>query len=203
MTATLGALVLSSLLAQAATPAPVATASASGSASAMPTTAAPTATPAGNASATPANAGTPDDAYIRRGPGTAPRMLGPHATNSDVTIVNSGSTNASGYAIVLHPDRSADVTVGGTTERKTVGAPQLRWLLLKLRAAGPLGSIASEGCMKSSSFGSATKIAYAGQTTPDLSCLGDATSRELARTANVIVEQLHVPVGRMPGVRVR
>ncbi len=203
MTATLGALVLSSLLAQAATPAPVATASASGSASAMPTTAAPTATPAGNPSTTPASAGTPDDAYIRRGPGTAPRMLGPHATNSDVTIVNSGSTNASGYAIVLHPDRSADVTVDGTTERKTVGAPQLRWLLLKLHAAGPLGSIASEGCMKSSSFGSATKIAYAGQTTPDLSCLGDATSRELARTANVIVEQLHVPVGRMPGVRVR
>ncbi len=167
MIATLGALVLSASLAQVATPAPAAMPSPSAASS---------------------------DEYIRRGPATAPRMNGPHVDSGNVTIVNSGSTNTAGYTIVIHPNLAADVTVAGTTEAKAVAAPQGRWLFAKVRAAMPLDELPGGRCMKSVSFGSSTTLTYAGQQTPDLSCGGDATTRELARSANVIVDQLHVAV---------
>ncbi|GAC1304863.1 MAG: hypothetical protein NVSMB21_05850 [Vulcanimicrobiaceae bacterium] len=143
------------------------------------------ATPAPLPSATPPV----DD--IRRGPATEPRMINSYHPGT-ATIVNSGSTNAAGYRIAIRPDASADVTVAGTTERATIGAPQARWLFLKLRGARPLAELAGGSCMKSMSFGTSTTIAFDGETTPDLSCPGDATTRELGRIADVIVARLHI-----------
>ncbi len=195
MTTTLGALVLSSLLAQAASPSPQITSTALPSPVASPAESAPV--PGGMPSGTAA----PSDGYVRRGPRTSPRMNGPDTTNGGVTIVNSGSTNTAGYTIVVHPDFSADVTADGATETKSVAAPQGRWLFAKVRAAMPLGQLPGERCMKSASFGSSTTISYDGQRTPDLQCGGDATMRELLRTANVIVEQLQIPLRRMRGIQ--
>ena len=158
-------------------------------------------TPAPPATPTPPASPTPAVDDVRRGPATEPRMID-SSRNGFATIVNSGSTNAAGYAIVVRPDDSADVTVAGTTEHATVGAPQVRWLYAKLRAAMPLGRLPGGGCMKSMSFGSSTTIAFAGETTPDLTCPGDATTRELGRIADVIVARLHVPSlrpGALPG----
>jgi hypothetical protein len=123
----------------------------------------------------------------------------PQVEPGDVVIRNSGSTNAGGYTIVLHPDFSADVATSGGIERKTVGAAQAKWLFAKLDAAMPLGSLAVARCMKSASFGSTTTIAYRGQVTPDISCAGDAAVRELSRTVAVIVGQLDISpaIGRL------
>lgn len=150
----------------------------------------PSATPL----AVPSPASVPDEMTIRRGPETARRMRGPHATDDDVTISNSGSTNAAGYSIVVHPDRTADVIVGDRSETQTIGAAQARWLFAKVRAAMPFDAMASSRCMKSMSFGSSTTISFMGQRTPDLSCPGDATTRELMRTASVIAAQVRLPV---------
>lgn len=145
-----------------------------------------------------------DDLTVRRGPQSAPRMA-PPGDPAAVTIRNSGSTNSAGYTVVVHADRSADVVVGDARERRTVGAPQVRWLFLKVRAASPLDALPGGGCMKSASFGSTTTIAYDGHVSPDLSCGEDPASRELLRTANVIVDRLDIDTrplrarGRLPG----
>ena len=198
MIPTLATLVLATLVAQAVTPTPATMPSPGPS---MPG-AQPGSTPSAGG---PASTAMPSDDYVRRGPGSAPRVTGPRpsANAGDATIVDSGSTNIGGYTVVVHPDYSADVSASGTTEHKTVGAPQARWLFAKLRAAMPLGNLPAGRCMKSASFGSSTTIAYDGQTTPDLTCVGDPTSRELARTVNVIVEQLHVPVRRGRSIQLR
>ncbi len=157
-------------------------------------------TPAPSASAPSALVSAPPDTDggVRRGPETAPRMSAP-TDPSSVTIRNSGSTNTAGFTIIVHADRSADVLVGGQSERKTVGAPQTRWLFHKVREAGPLDALAGGGCMKSASFGSTMTIAFDGRTSPDLSCGGDEKSRELNRIANVIATELAVGGPRMRG----
>jgi len=143
-------------------------------------TGAPAFTPA------PASAG-PGGVQLRRLPADAPRI-----EPGDAAIRNSGSTNIAGYTIVVHPDRSADVYSNGATQHATVGAAQAAWLFAKLDQAMPLDSLGAARCMKSASFGSTLTIAYRGQMTPDLSCAGDAAARELARTAEVIVNQIGV-----------
>lgn len=164
---------------------------------------APTETPSAPATPTAVQPGPTAGGEVRRGPQTTPRMNGPHATPDDVTIVNSGSTNSAGYTIVVHPDASAEVVIDGTAERKTVGRAQARWLLAKVRAAGPLERLPGGRCMKSMSFGTATTISYANQTSPDLTCHGDATTQELVRTAGVIAAQLEIPRFRARGVPIR
>lgn len=159
--------------------------------------------PSGSAlpGATP-SANFPPGDLIRRGPESAPRMLGPHGTSEDVTIVNSGSTNAAGYTIVVHPDYSSDVVVGGVGlgERKTVGPAQARWLFAKVREASPLDEIPGGACVKSMSFGFRLTITYAHRTTGDLACAEDGIGHELFRTAGVIAAQLEIPMRRAPGV---
>jgi hypothetical protein len=128
--------------------------------------------------------------------GTGIRRIVPYGAPSygpdDAVIRNSGSTNIAGYVIVVHPDFSADVYSNGVSDRKTLNAAQAKWLFAKLGEAMPLTSLGVARCMKSASFGSSTTIAYRGQTTPDLSCGGTDATRELARTAAAIVQQLGV-----------
>ena len=169
MTSLLAGLVFTSLLAQV-TPPPEST---------------PVATPAA------------DDPLVRRGPATAPRML-PPMRSTDAMIRNSGSTNAAGFTIVVHPDATVDMINDGELSHATAGHAQVRWLFQKLRAAAPLDAMSAGRCMKSASFGSSTTITYDGKTSPDLTCGGDAMSRELERTAGVIATQLGVG-----GVRAR
>jgi hypothetical protein len=140
--------------------------------------------PIGATTAAPA---APSDVQMRHMPAGAPRI-----EPGDAAIRNSGSTNIAGYTIVVHPDHSADVYSNGATQHAMVGAAQAAWLFAKLDQAMPLDSLGAARCMKSASFGSTLTIAYRGQMTPDLSCAGDAAARELARTAEVIVNQIGV-----------
>ena len=107
-------------------------------------------------------------------------------------IENSGSTNAAGYTIVISPDGNAVVRQYDSFQRKVAGAPQTRWLFLKLREAAPLDSLATVHCLKSASFGSSTTVSWNDRSTADLSCGGDPLSRELMRTIGVIVRDLGI-----------
>ncbi len=128
----------------------------------------------------------PEPSMIRRMPASQPRVR-----TGDVVILRTGSTNARGYAIVVHSDFSADVGAAGETPRRTVvGAPQAKWLFAKVRAAMPLNALPGSRCAKSASFGTTLRISYEGMTTPDLSCGGDAAMREISRTAAVIESRL-------------
>jgi hypothetical protein len=128
-------------------------------------------------------------------PGDAGRRMPvtvPAAPPGAAVILNSGSTNASGFTIVLTPDGAATVRQDDAVAQKIVGAAQTRWLFEKLRAAGPLDALALEHCMKSASFGTFTHISYDDRTSGDISCGGDSAARELARTVAVIVRQLDI-----------
>jgi hypothetical protein len=123
----------------------------------------------------------------------------PDASANDALVRNSGSTNAPGYAFIVHPDATVDAVVNGAVERKTIGHAQAAWLFARLKADAPLGDLGGS-CMRSASFGSTTTIAYGGQTTGDLGCGGPA-AQELTRTIGIIRGQLGLPPpwrGRRP-----
>jgi len=150
--------------------------------------------------ATPAPTGMPAFRSFPAGPRRIPIEL-PTTAPGDVLIRNSGSTNTAGYIVVIHADYTADVADGhGGTIRKTVAAPQAKWLFDRLKADIPFSQLGGGHCMKSASFGSFTTIVYDGQTTPDLQCPSGPEARELNRTIGVIVEQLGISTRRTPGM---
>ncbi len=120
-----------------------------------------------------------------------------------VIIVNSGSTNAPGFRIVVTPD-------GGATWQQSPPrqAPELQhWptaidcaapdgmttldgtltatLFGDLAKAGSLDSLQFFGCLKSVSFGTTTSLTYEGVTLPDVECGSMTDARAAALTTDV------------------
>ena len=91
------------------------------------------------------------------------------------TIVDSGSTNTSGYTIAVWSDGSARVTY--QNHMGTVATPKPFTISLSLAArffadleAARDGKAAAQHCMKSASFGTSTYVHWHGWTSPDLDC---------------------------------
>jgi hypothetical protein len=105
------------------------------------------------------------------------------------TIVDSGSTNRSGFRIVVDQTGAAEMTVvlRGFGARQAQPEPVQRKLpqalvdsfYSSLKAAKPLASLPAEHCMKSASFGSKMTVSFGGEETPDLNC-GDGGNAALA-----------------------
>jgi hypothetical protein len=105
------------------------------------------------------------------------------------TIVDSGSTNRSGFRIVVDPTGAAEMTVvpRGVGARQAQPEPVQRKLpqalvdslYSSLKAARPIASLPAEHCMKSASFGSKMTVSFGGEETPDLNC-GDGGNATLA-----------------------
>jgi hypothetical protein len=149
--------------------------------------------------------GSPAASAAPPAPAAAPAAAAtlPGVSPEDAVIRNSGSTNAAGYAIVVHRDGSVEVVRAGVVSRATLERPQTAWLFAKLQADDPISNLVSAHCMRSMSFGSTTRVTYRGATTGDLGCTFDPAARELKRTVDVIAAQLGVsmlprrPLGRM------
>ena len=92
------------------------------------------------------------------------------AATSSATIVNSGSTNTLGFTIVVASDGSATLTMQHVTKSFHVAGPTLKKFFADLAASRKASAGPAAGCMKSASFGSATRIAWQGWTSPDLEC---------------------------------
>jgi len=151
-----------------------------------------------------ASAGAGDGNIVRRLPWRPPAVAaspGSAATApSDAVIVDSGSTNTIGYTIVIHLDYSAQVTLDGALPRDaTLPAADAKSLFARLAAAAPLDALTRGHCMKSASFGTSRRIAYAGKISPDLTCAGDEEARELAGAVGAIVADLGIPLLRPRG----
>jgi hypothetical protein len=105
------------------------------------------------------------------------------------TIVDSGSTNRSGYRIVVDQTGAAEMTMvpRGLGARQAQPAPVQRMLpqalvdsfYTSLKSAKPLASLPAEHCAKSASFGSKLTVSFGGEATPDLNC-GDGGNAALA-----------------------
>jgi hypothetical protein len=120
---------------------------------------------------------------------------------ASVAIVNSGSTNAAGFRIVVPRSGDAELTSaprrfgpdsGGKAEprRRKVPDTLVHDLYSDLDAAKPLSSLPAPRCMKSASFGTRLTIEFGADATPDLSC-GDggvAKLKALIRDVRQILE---------------
>jgi len=123
-----------------------------------------------------------------------------------VTIVNSGSTNAGGFQIVIEKSGNAEYTQRPRriapdkeetpkTVRKAVPESLTKALYDDVSAAHPLASLPSSGCMKSASFGTRLTVRFGEDESPDLSCGdgGNAKMRALIRDTNQIVKIFREP----------
>jgi hypothetical protein len=104
------------------------------------------------------------------------------AAVSPATIVNSGSTNTLGFTIQVTPDGGATLTMQHATKSFHVAGATLKTFFADLSAARRLTTSPQSGCMKSASFGSATRIAWQGWTSPDLEC--PAPNAQIAALTN-------------------
>lgn len=98
------------------------------------------------------------------------------AATDTAVIVNSGSTNMSGYKITIASDGNGSMTPqnrGGTPTGQpktfTIPAASASRFFGDL-AAARAAKLATEPCMKSASFGSTTHVTWQGWTSPDLDC---------------------------------
>jgi hypothetical protein len=115
-----------------------------------------------------------------------------------VTIVNSGSTNKSGFQITVDQSGKAEYqsqsksnqTPPPKTIRKTVPESLATSLYTDVNAARPLGSLPPHGCMKSASFGTTLTVHFGADVSPDLSCGdgGNEKMKALIRDTSAIVK---------------
>lgn len=99
--------------------------------------------------------------------------------NDDVIVDNSGSTNFSGYRMIIKPSGEINVTAHGKISINTVyqdgqykiPAKTAGKLISDLDAVMPLSGLVRLGCAKSVSFGTSTYVTYKGQTSPDIQCM--------------------------------
>jgi hypothetical protein len=122
-------------------------------------------------------------------------------TADSAVIVNSGSTNAAGYRIVVARSGAAERTLMPRRRgpqgnhpseplRIDVPAALAERFYSDLETAKPLTSLPVRHCAKSVSFGTTLTVEFAGEKTPDLSCGdgGDSRLQALIRDTNEIVK---------------
>jgi hypothetical protein len=122
----------------------------------------------------------------------------PSEDSAAATIIDSGSTNRSGFRIVIEQTGAAELTVvprgfGARQARpdpvhRTIPKTLVDSFYSSLKSAGPLASLPAEHCMKSASFGSKMTVSFGGEETPDLNCGdgGSATLADLIKTVGKI-----------------
>jgi len=112
------------------------------------------------------------------------------------SIVDSGSTNTSGYTVKVWSDGNA-----ATSSKSFAISPSLAVRFFADLEAARAGNAKSQLCMKSASFGTSTHVRWHGWTSPDLDCppAGKLTSALLA-DVNAIRAAGHVGAAPIRGV---
>jgi hypothetical protein len=123
----------------------------------------------------------------------------PSIQYNQATIVNSGSTNTSGFRIAVKRSGAAEYTTvpRGAYARneepeksgREIPKDMAQRLFADLEAAKPLSSLPAPHCMKSKSFSSRLTIEFGGETTPDLSC-GDGGNEHLRNIIRDVNEMI-------------
>ncbi len=129
-------------------------------------------------------------------------------------IVNSGSTNTTGYQLEVSSDGSGAVGTGDISQAALTGQLVVHFksgtvkdagkFFRDLNAAMPLTSLPVRHGMRSASFGTATYVTYKGQQSPDLTFASDPRTVALKADIDSITKTLHVgnasrrPIGMRP-----
>lgn len=111
-------------------------------------------------------------------------------------ILNTGSTNAPGYRIVVQRSGGVEYTWGARRATTTIET----WLATKFfadAASGmPLSKLPVVACMKSASFGTMTFVWWRGERSRDLSCPGDSKAEHLYDDALAVAKALAIGGGQ-------
>lgn len=124
----------------------------------------------------------------------APPLIMP----DDALILNTGSTNTTGYLVYVSPKGSAQIYIrtmhsgGDNFAVAALPQSQVKKLFHDLTAAMPLTKMHTRRGMRSTSFGTATYITYKGQRSPDLTFGGDARANALKADIDAILRTLHL-----------
>lgn len=105
-------------------------------------------------------------------------------------ILDTGSTNTSGYRIVVQRDGAAEYVIDHRRQKTQISKTATEAFFTALEAAMPLSSLASGHCMKSASFGSSTFAWWRGQRSPDLQCAAAPRATALYSSISGIVLEL-------------
>jgi hypothetical protein len=122
-------------------------------------------------------------------------------SDQTATIVDSGSTNTTGFRIVVQRSGKAACVITpakfarradekSSTKQQQLSHALVNRLFSDLEAVRPLSSIPEPRCMKSASFGTTRTIEFGGEKTPDLGCGsgGNAKLQVLIEDGNEIVK---------------
>jgi hypothetical protein len=107
-------------------------------------------------------------------------------------IMDTGSTNAPGYRIVVQRSGAVEYIIGGVRNTMHADAGQTAQLFASLSAGMPLSQLASAHCMKSASFGTSQFAYWNHERSPDLTCPGDAQSKAVAAGVSKFVDSLGI-----------
>lgn len=110
-------------------------------------------------------------------------------------ILNTGSTNAQGYRIVLQRSGEAEFVWGARRSTATIDKAIATKFFADATRGMPLSKLQVAPCMKSASFGTSTFVWWRGQRSPDLSCPTDARSSHLNDDALAVATALHIGSG--------
>jgi len=130
---------------------------------------------------------------------TPHKQIPEKAPESSVTIENTGSTNTTGYQIVVSSGGSASyrevsklgASPQGLPRVQTMPAELTKKLFTDLAAAGPLASLPVRHGMRSVSFGTATYLTYKGQSSPDLTFPANPQAQALRDDVMAIAQAMH------------
>lgn len=119
----------------------------------------------------------------------APAKAKPKMAPLETAVIeNTGSTNTTGYKIIVYPIGGARI---GAEVRGLPLAMNKR-LFADLKAAMPLASLPVRHGMHSMSFGTQTFITYKGQKSPDLTFASDPRTAALRADIDAITKTLGV-----------
>jgi len=123
----------------------------------------------------------------------------------EAMIVNTGSTNTTGYTIWVQPSGKAryaiqrgqgnDIQAMAHPTAGRISTAQSKKLFQDLAAAGPLSALPARRGMRSASFGTVTYIYYKDSRSPDLTLGGDLRVDALKADIAAICGTLHVVSG--------
>jgi hypothetical protein len=124
-------------------------------------------------------------------PRIPPYLPVPHGA---AVIMRTGSTNTTGYRIVLTRDGQATYVSATGQGRGAIPVSLANKFFADLQSAMPLDRLPTLACMKSASFGTSLFVYWNHHRSPDVTCSGDVRAAALARDADAIAGALGISV---------
>jgi hypothetical protein len=130
-------------------------------------------------------------AYVEPFPRIPPYLPVPRGA---AVIMRTGSTNTSGYRIVVQRSGASEYITSSGRASATIPMALAGKFFADFASASPLRNVGRVGCMKSASFGTSLFIWWNHERSPDLTCSADARGRMLLDDATNIAQSLHISV---------